>query len=188
MPVLQRINEQLPAVKWYFLEYIPNHEKCSTNLKKFKDIHESLKRDESIINVEMAFLQSVKPLFDSFLTVFQAKGPMVHVLYISPVDVLKLLMNRFVKSELVRGKSGADLAKLDINKSSNQLSDIKIDIGHITRMEMRKLTPLQHKECMIGIRNFLCKCTSYLQDKLPYTNKLLKSLSCLHPDQRNSSS
>lgn len=57
-------------------------------------------------------------------------------------------MNRFVKPELVRGKSGADLAKLDINKSSNQLSDEKIDIGHITRMEMRKLTPLQHKECM----------------------------------------
>ena len=41
---------------------------------------------------------------------------------------------------------------------------------------------------MIGIRNFLCMCTSYLQDKLPYTNKHLKSLSCLHPDQRNSSS
>ena len=123
----------------------------------------------------MAFFQSVKLLFDSFLTVFQAKGPMVHLLYISLVDVLKLQMNRFVKPKLVSGKSGVDLAKLDINKSSNQLSDEKIDIGHITRMEMRKLTPLQHKECMIGIRNFLCKCTSYLQDKLPYTNKLLKS-------------
>ena len=97
-------------------------------------------------------------------------------------------MNRFVKPELVRGKSGADLAKLDINKSSNQLSDEKIDIGHIPRMEMRKLTPLQHKECMIGIRNFPCKCTSYLQGKLPYTNKLLKSSSCLHPDQRKCSS
>ena len=134
VPALQRIYEQLPAVKRYFLEYIPNHEKRLTNLIKFKDIHESLKRDESIIKVEMAFLQSVKPLFDSFLTVFQAKGPMVHVLYISLVDVLKLLMNRFVKPELVRGNSGADLAKLDINKSSNQLSDEKIDIG--TRMEM----------------------------------------------------
>ena len=88
---------------------------------------------------------------------------MVHVLYICLVDVLKLLMNRFVKPELVRGKSGAALAKLDINKSSNHLkSDEKIDIGHITRMEMQKLTPLQHKECMIGIRNCLCKCTSYL--------------------------
>ena len=70
VPALQRLNEQLPAVKRYFLEYIPNHEKRSTNLKKSKDIHESLKRDESIIKVEMAFLQSVKPLFDSFLTVF----------------------------------------------------------------------------------------------------------------------
>ena len=59
---------------------------------------------------------------------------MVHVLYISLVDVLKLLMNRFVKPEIVRGKSGADLAKLDIKKSSNQLSDEKIDIGHLTRM------------------------------------------------------
>ena len=154
-----RINEQLPAVKRYLIEYIPNHEKRSTNLKKFKDIHESIKRDESITEVEMAFFQSVKLLFDSFLTVFQAKGPMVHLLYISLVDVLKLQINRFVKPELVSGKSGVDLAKLDINKSSNQLSDEKIDIGHITRMEMRKLTPLQHKECMIGIRNFLCKCT-----------------------------
>ena len=44
-PALQRINEQLPAVKQYFLEYIPNHEKRSTNPKKIKDIHESLKRD-----------------------------------------------------------------------------------------------------------------------------------------------
>ena len=55
VPALQRINGQLPTIKRYFLEYIPNHEKRSTNLKKFKDIHESLKRDESIIKVEMAF-------------------------------------------------------------------------------------------------------------------------------------
>lgn len=62
---------------------------------------------------------------------------MVHVLYISLADVLKLLMNRFVKPELARGKSDADLAKLDINKSSNQLTDEGIDIGQVTRMEMR---------------------------------------------------
>ena len=30
--------------------------------------------------------------------------------------------------------------------------------------------------------------TSYLQDKLPYSNRLLKSLSCLHLDQKDSSS
>lgn len=62
---------------------------------------------------------------------------MVHVLYISLADVLKLLMNRFVKPELARGKSDADLAKLDINKPSNQLTDEEIDIGQVTRMEMR---------------------------------------------------
>ena len=36
VPALQRINEQLPAVKRYFVEYIPNHEKRSTNLKKIQ--------------------------------------------------------------------------------------------------------------------------------------------------------
>ncbi|MEW8547687.1 MAG: hypothetical protein AB2693_29620 [Candidatus Thiodiazotropha sp.] len=188
VPALHRIHEQLPAVKKYFLQYIPNHEKRSTNLKKFKDIHEALKRDESIIKVEMEFLQSVKPLFDSFLTVFQAEGPMVHVLYASLVDMLKILMNRFVKQDLIRGKSGPELAKLDINKLSNQQSDEEINIGQQTVVEMRNLTPLQRKECLIGMRNFFCKCTSYLQEKLPYSNKLLKSLSCLHPDQKDSSS
>ena len=84
----------------------------------------------------MEFLKSVKPLFDSFLTVFQTKGPMVHVLYASLVDVLKILMNRFVKQDLIRGKSGADLSKLDTNKLSNQLSGEEINIGQQTIVEM----------------------------------------------------
>ena len=84
----------------------------------------------------------------------------MHVLYASLVDVLKILINKFEKRDMIRGKSGAILAKLDINKLSNQQSNYEINIGHQNVVEMQNVTPLQRKEGLVGMRNFLSKCAS----------------------------
>ena len=61
---------------------------------------------------------------------------------------------------MIRGKSGAILSKLDIKKLSNQQSNYEINIGQQNVVEMQNVTPLQRKECLVGMRNFLSKCAS----------------------------
>ena len=103
LPAVERIHKQLPALKKYFLEFIPAKEKRSTNIQKFKSIHETLKK-EGMILVEMRFLESVKPLFDVFLTAFQTEGPMIHVLFPSLIDMLQRLMSCLSKRNYYRLK------------------------------------------------------------------------------------
>ena len=184
LPAVERLHKQLPALKKYFLEFIPAKEKRSTNIQKFKSIHETLKKEEGMILVKMCFLESVKPLFDVFLTAFQTEGPMIHVLYPSLVDMLQRLMSRFIKEELLQAKNGSELAQIDVAKFDNQLSDGKFNLNSQTRAQLQKLPTLRQKECLMGIGSFFSKATAYLQDKLPYKNKVLKALPCLHPDLR----
>ena len=61
---------------------------------------------------------------------------------------------------MIRAKSGAILAKLDINKLSNQQSNYEINIGQQNVVERQNVTPLQRKECLVGMGNFLSKCAS----------------------------
>lgn len=111
--------------------------------KRFQSLQRTLKNEEKQLNVEMAFLESVKPLFDAFLKTFQAEGPLIHFLYPSLLELLKMLMKRFVKNELVVGKSGSELVKIDVSKSTKQLSDSEIDIGTPCRKALASLNTNQ---------------------------------------------
>ena len=66
--------------------------------------------------VQLCFLESVKPVFDQFLHVFQAEGPLIHVLYPSILLLLKKMMSRFLKWRAIQKKSVDELLKLDIKK------------------------------------------------------------------------
>ena len=184
LPAVERIHGQMSALKKYFTVFIPKHEKRSQQLKKFKDIHESLTKNEGIILVEMAFLESVKPLFDGFLTAFLVEGPLIHMLCPSLVNMLRQIMYRFIKPELVQGKNGTELAQTDVKKADNQLPDERLNIGVKAKDYLKNLSPLQKNECIVGMKLFFSKSTEYIQDRLPYRNTLLKALPCLHPDMR----
>ena len=69
-----------------------------------------------------------------------------------------------------------------------QLADKDIVIGDSTRKALRELSAKQQRHTMLGICSFFSTATSYLQEKLPLGNQLLKQLRCLNPTKRNDES
>ena len=89
--------------------------------------------------VHFCFLQSVKPIFDRFLQMFQTKGPLIHVLHQGMVDLLKQVMLRFLKQDVVKEKAVDELLKLDTKIIELQLKDEDLDIGKETRITISDL-------------------------------------------------
>ena len=89
--------------------------------------------------VQFCFLQSVKPIFDRFLQMFQTEGPLIHVLHQGMVDLLKQVMLRFLKQDVVKEKAVDELLKLDTKIIELQLKDERLDIGKETRKTISDL-------------------------------------------------
>ena len=51
------------------------------------------------VDTEIAFLISIKPVFDEFMTRFQRKDPMIHLLHPTCEKLLKTTMARLMKSK-----------------------------------------------------------------------------------------
>ena len=61
----------------------------------------------------MEFLISIKSIFDSFMTKFQAEETMIHLLYSNCEKLLKVAVGRLMKSKEYIHKKGNDLQKVN---------------------------------------------------------------------------
>ena len=58
-------------------------------------------------------------------------------------------------------------------------------IGDGTWKALSTLQTEKQKRSMLGMRSFFSTATSYLQQKLPLSNELLRQLGCLNPKKRD---
>ena len=101
LPAVQRIHKQLPLLKKYSKEFLPKNDKrIQTNIR-FKWIHKILHEELQDLEVELCFLEDVKPVFDKYLTVLQTEGPLIHVLYPSLLQLMKTFLGRFMKQDQI---------------------------------------------------------------------------------------
>ena len=63
--------------------------------------------------------------FETYLTIVQAKYPMVHCLHTEMRDLLVVVMKSFLQSSAVDGKSTNDLLKVDVAKKETTFRLIK---------------------------------------------------------------
>ena len=70
---------------------------------------------------------------------FQTEGPLIHVLHQAMVDLLKQVMLRFLKQDVVKEKAVDELLKLDTKNVELQLKDEDLDIGKETRKAISDL-------------------------------------------------
>ena len=92
------------------------------------------------VMVQFAFLMSVTPLFEKFLTMFQSKGPIVHVILDECSSLLRTVMGRFLKTDVVGDKTGRRLFEIDCKDAKNQLPDKSIEIGPTARQMLSKIS------------------------------------------------
>ena len=74
---------------------------------------------------------------------FQSEGPFVHIIYKTMKDLLKMVMKRFLKAEVIDGLSGKELQNF-VKKKENQLGD-KLGIGAKTERLLKNLSPSNKK-------------------------------------------
>ena len=110
MPAVERVNAQFPALLEYFKKLPETDKKIKTN-ERYKKIMTFLTSPETV--VQMCFLESLKPVFGQFLQIFQAEGPLIHVLHQAMLHLLKQVMFRFLKQNEIQGKTVSELLKLD---------------------------------------------------------------------------
>ena len=73
--------------------------------------------------LQMGFLESLKPVFDQFLLIFQAEGPLIYDLHQAMLCLLKQVMFKFLKQNEIQVKTVSELLKLDSKKVECQLKD-----------------------------------------------------------------
>jgi len=95
------------------------------------------------------------------------------------------MMLKFLKSEVVQGKEGAQLVDLKCSDGDNWLPLNEMDIGMGIRLALSKVkNDSRRKELRLGFRHCFTSIATYLQTTLPLTNSFLKDLSCLQPKTR----
>ena len=81
------------------------------------------------------FLLGVAPIFEKYLRIFQADGPLAHCIFGEMKIILTAVVKRFLKPSVVDGKLTKELIQVDPTDSSNQLALDKIDFGAETMKE-----------------------------------------------------
>jgi hypothetical protein len=177
-PAISRVLEQWDSLLKYFLTDLAK-EKDITKNSRYRRICNILNAKET--HIQLHFVFSIADLFSSFLQFFQRKEPLIHVLYDQLCLLVKQLLNRFVKSETIDGKSMKDLAAMDFKAIKIQKDDKAIDIGDDARKRLQKLTSEKTKLFFLDCRHFLAAASMHLLQKIPFSNSVLKNARLLQP-------
>ena len=94
-------------------------------------------------------------------------------------------MRRFLKPQTTEKKYGTELPSIECTNMKLQLADKEMVIGDDTWKALNVLQAEKQKKSMLGMRSFFSIATSYLQQKLPQSNELLRQLGCLNPKKRD---
>ena len=92
----------------YFLTDLPAMEKSISS----NTIFEKLKEHHFL--PLMHFLISVASILSKYLLIFQKDEPLIHILHTECVSLLQQLMGRFLKADVLSGKSGNDIHKFSL--------------------------------------------------------------------------
>lgn len=177
--VCERLLEQYPALKEYFLSIVPKS-KIKINDKCIK-ISEFLKNPKSLIYLH--FVNFLCNVFVPYLSLFQKESPLIHVLYSKLNELVRNIMFKFLKQEAVGQKEGIALININCNDSALWLPLKKMDVGTGAK---QLINFAEHKDVLHNIRHIYIEICEYLTKKLPLSNVLLQDLQYISPDLQKS--
>lgn len=105
---LDRLLEQISALKSVLSAQSPVRIGGSVRARLNSNL------SEKTFYAKALFVKNAGELFTGFLTVFQKREPLVHVLYDELVMLVKKVLGRFLRLEVFQDVSGAKLVSLDV--------------------------------------------------------------------------
>nr|CAD7405784.1 unnamed protein product [Timema cristinae] len=131
-----------------------------------------------------AFCKTIADECQPFLQRFQTSKPMTPYLFEAVEKLLRYLMNRCVKPDLMKC-TGPKLLSIDTKKSENLILSKNIDIGFATKRLLGEtaitVTERQKLEFIHECRSMLTTMIAKLQEKSPLKQKAVRGLSSLDP-------
>jgi hypothetical protein len=167
-----------PAVNKYVNTVKSSKEKPT--YKSFNDILNAV-NDKTFLT-KMFVFESVALHLQPFLKVFRSDVPLAPFLCEQLEKVIRNMLNRFVKPEVIP-KTITKLLKLDVENTDNCVSNTKVFLGFKAEQEIRevKVSDREILEIRLGTKSFLSAITANLFKKTALTYTLARSLKCLNP-------
>lgn len=134
-----------------------------------------------LLRAKLAFFMSLAEELEPFLREFQADVPMSPFLHRQLYNILKSLMMRFVKHDILSSKP---LEDININNDENLKLAKDIDIGYATRAALRKCVGVKDIDVLVfrrDCRDCLKSCVEKLLEKSPLKYPLTDALAFLDP-------
>nr|CAD7430691.1 unnamed protein product [Timema monikensis] len=136
------------------------------------------------LQCKLAFCKTIADECQPFLQRFQTSKPMTPYLFEAVEKLLRYLMNRCVKPDLMKC-TGPKLLSIDTKKSENLILSKNIDIGFATKRLLGEtaitVTERQKLEFIHECRSMLTTMIAKLQEKSPLKQKAVRGLSSLDP-------
>lgn len=106
------------------------------------------------------FLRNVADVFVEFLTLFQRREPLLHILYEEMVKLVKRILGRFLLIGAYRDFTGVELQSLNVECSANWKQ--VVEIGADTENSINSFTPEEKMMFRLGARSFYIQVAKYL--------------------------
>ena len=161
----------------YFLKFFPEQKNFKKEIKDtlhYKKISECLKSKFTVLYLSFVVFNSMS--FEKFLITFHSNALLINLLYNKSLTLFKVLMTEFIDFNMLTWKENW----LSVNlKQRKAVKTNLFDVGAKTKSLLLELDFRSHTlSCLIS-------ATTYLQEKLPLNNEVLKDAFFLNPISRN---
>ena len=127
-PAIERIINQYELLQQHFLtDILKEDNKSVVSNARYLRVRKYLESKETL--VQLHFLKSVCIIYTSFLKLFQKREPLIHLLHDECSQLLKVMLGRFIKMEVLEGKDGGALLDINVELVHNHL--VEVDIGQM---------------------------------------------------------
>jgi len=153
--VSQRAQDILP----YLETYVTNIKNTPRKPSSYSyELVEKLLKDK-FLKAKLSFFQTVASEFEPFLKAYQSDALLGPFLYTDLNNILKLLLSRFIKPEIMNG----DFSKLNTMDKDNSIGAKQINLGYMTRQALRLITAtdkeilLFRTDCLVILQTICSK-------------------------------
>lgn len=136
---------------------------------------------DKLLSARLAFFRTLASDVEPFLTDFQSDDPLAPFLYERIVALLKTVMVRFVRPDIL---NEMQLSKIDLDNKDHVLGAKYINLGYATEAALRQTKQVSDFE-VLQFREQCRKCikifVNKIMDRSPIKFPLVRAISCMDP-------
>lgn len=176
--VVQRAMEIHQNVKKFITAV--EKKKDQPSCKSYQIVSSYIKDD--LLLPKLTFFETMAVIIEPFIVEFQGEAPLAPFLYESIKNLLKSVLSRIVKQDVLHNTPS--ITDVDVCQVKNLKNTKEIDVGYAVRAALKKSksSPIQVDNFFKSCRTALQKFVQKLFERSPIKYKLTRGISCLDPE------